>query len=114
MGIQLKIRSGGHDYDGISYVSDEKFIILDMFNLRLIDVNIKKETAWVQAGATLAELYCRIWEKSTVHGFPAGVCPTVGVGGHLSGGRYGNMLRKFGLSIDNVIDEQIVDVNGRI
>lgn len=107
MGIQLKIRSGGHDYDGISYVSDEKFIILEMFNLRLIDVNIEKETAWVQAGATLGELYYRIWEKSTVHGFPAGVCPTVGVGGHLSGGGYRNMLRKFGLSIDNVIDAHV-------
>lgn len=95
-------------------MSDEKFIILDMFNLRLIDVNIEKETARVQAGATLGELYYRIWEKSTVHGFPAGVCPTVGVGGHLSGGGYRNMLSKFGLSIDNVIDVQIVDVNGRI
>ncbi|KAL8113348.1 hypothetical protein AgCh_020609 [Apium graveolens] len=114
MGIQLKIRSGGHDYDGISYVSDTTFIVLDMFNIRNIDVNIDTETAVVEAGATLGELYYRIWEKSDVHGFPAGVCPTVGVGGHLSGGGYGNMLRKFGLSVDNVIDARIVDVNGRI
>ncbi|KAL1829492.1 hypothetical protein ACET3Z_007904 [Daucus carota] len=114
MGIQLKIRSGGHDYDGISYVSDTTFIILDLFNMRKIDVNIDTETAVVEAGATLGELYYRIWEKSDVHGFPAGVCPTVGVGGHLSGGGYGNMLRKFGLSVDNVIDARIVDVNGKI
>ncbi|KAK1375656.1 Berberine bridge enzyme [Heracleum sosnowskyi] len=114
MGIQLKIRSGGHDYDGISYVSDTTFIVLDMFNIRKIDVNINTETAVVEAGATLGELYYRIWEKSDVHGFPAGVCPTVGVGGHLSGGGYGNMLRKYGLSVDNVVDARIVDVNGRI
>ncbi|KAA8531468.1 hypothetical protein F0562_006179 [Nyssa sinensis] len=112
--VQLKIRSGGHDYDGISYVSDVPFIILDMFNLKTITVDIQTETAWVQAGATLGELYYRIWEKSRVHGFPAGVCPTVGVGGHLSGGGYGTMLRKYGLSVDNVLDAQIVDVKGQI
>ena len=72
-----------------------------MFNLRSIDVNIGDETAGVQAGATLGELYYRIWEKSRVHGFPAGICPTVGVGGHLSGGGYGNMLQKYRLSVDH-------------
>ena len=85
-----------------------------MFNLRSINVNIRDETAWVQAGATLGELYYRIWEKSRVHGFPAGVCPTLGVGGHLSGGGYGNMLRKYGLSVDHIVDAQIVNVNGSI
>ncbi|XP_059638412.1 berberine bridge enzyme-like 21 [Cornus florida] len=114
IGIQLKIRSGGHDYDGISYVSDNPFVILDMFNLRSIDIDIKQETAWVQAGAIFGELYYRIWEKSKTHGFPASVCPTVGIGGHISGGGYGNMLRKYGLSVDNVVDARIVDVRGRI
>ncbi|XP_027345474.1 berberine bridge enzyme-like 21 [Abrus precatorius] len=114
IGIQLKIRSGGHDYEGISYVSDQPFIILDMFQFRNISVDIQNEVVVVQAGATLGEVYYRIWEKSKVHGFPAGVCPTVGVGGHLSGGGYGNMLRKHGLSVDHVIDAKIVDANGRI
>ncbi|KAK4440249.1 Berberine bridge enzyme-like 21 [Sesamum alatum] len=114
LGIQLKIRSGGHDYEGISYVSDTTFVILDMFNFRSIDVNMEDETAWVQSGALLGELYYRIWEKSKVHGFPAGVCPTVGVGGHISGAGYGNMLRKYGLTVDHVIDAQIVDSNGKV
>ncbi|KVI05412.1 Berberine/berberine-like protein [Cynara cardunculus var. scolymus] len=115
IGVQIKIRSGGHDYEGISYVSSEPdFIILDMFNFRSIDVNIADESAVVGAGAQLGELFYRISEKSKVHGFPAGVCPTVGVGGHLSGGGYGTMLRKYGLSVDHVTDARIVDVNGRI
>nr|QHW03916.1 berberine bridge enzyme-like protein 27 [Populus davidiana x Populus alba var. pyramidalis] len=114
VGYQLKIRSGGHDYDGISYVSDMPFFVLDMFNLRSIEVNVNDESATVQAGATLGELYYKIWESSKVHGFPAGICPTVGVGGHLSGAGYGNMVRKYGLSVDHVVDAEIVDVNGKL
>ncbi|KAJ9705876.1 hypothetical protein PVL29_003805 [Vitis rotundifolia] len=98
IGIQLRIRSGGHDYDGLSYLSDVPFFILDMFNLRSISVNINDKTAWVQAGATLGELYYIIWEKSKVHGFPAGICPTLGVGGHFN----------------HAVDAQIVNVNGSI
>ncbi|XP_061339381.1 berberine bridge enzyme-like 8 [Gastrolobium bilobum] len=112
--LEMRIRSGGHDYDGLSYVSEAPFIILDMFMLRSVLVNLEDETVWVDSGATIGELFYRIAEKSKIHGFPAGVCPTVGVGGHFSGGGYGNLMRRFGLSVDNVLDAQIVDANGRI
>ncbi|CAH9107274.1 unnamed protein product [Cuscuta europaea] len=117
-GIEMRIRSGGHDYEGVSYVSYAKtFMILDMFNLRSVDVTIDQKgagSAWVKAGAYLGELYYRISEKSRVHGFPAGVCPTVAVGGHLSGAGYGNMLRQYGVSVDHVVDARIVNANGEI
>ncbi|TYH47590.1 hypothetical protein ES332_D10G008000v1 [Gossypium tomentosum] len=113
-GFQLRIRSGGHDYEGLSYISDVPFVILDMFNLKSIDIDMKTETAWVQAGATTGELYYSIAQKSDVHGFPSGVCTTLGIGGHFSGGGYGFLMRKYGLSIDNVIDAQLIDANGRI
>jgi len=113
-GLQVRIRSGGHDYEGLSYVSEVPFVILDMFNLRSIDVDIANETAWVQAGATLGEIYYNIANNSNVHAFPAGVCPTVGAGGHISGGGYGTLMRKYGLAVDNIIDAKVVDVNGNI
>ncbi|CAA7014242.1 unnamed protein product [Microthlaspi erraticum] len=50
-------------------------------------------------------------EKSNVLGFPAGLCTTLGVGGHFSGGGYGNLMRKYGLSVDNVVGSGIVDSN---
>ncbi|KAG6696359.1 berberine bridge enzyme-like 8 [Carya illinoinensis] len=113
-GLEVRIRSGGHDYDGLSYVSDSPFIIIDMFNLRSISVDMEDGSAWVESGATLGELYYRIAEKSKIHGFPAGVCPTVAAGGHFSGGGYGNMMRKYGLSVDNVVDAKVVDAKGRV
>ncbi|KAL3632347.1 hypothetical protein CASFOL_025331 [Castilleja foliolosa] len=113
--IQLKIRSGGHDYEGLSYVSNhKKFVVLDTFNFRSINVSVEDKTAWVQSGAMLGELYYRISEKSNLLGFPAGVCPTVGIGGHISGAGYGNMIRKYGLTVDHVVDAKIVDANGRV
>ncbi|CBI31003.3 hypothetical protein VitviT2T_015532 [Vitis vinifera] len=112
--LELKTRSGGHDYEGQSYVSNNPFVILDLFNLRSITFDDATETAWVQAGATLGELYHAIAEKSKTLAFPAGVCLTLGTGGHFSGGGYGNLMRKYGLSVDNIVDAHLVDVGGRI
>ncbi|XAR50783.1 Tetrahydroberberine oxidase [Bertholletia excelsa] len=114
LGLQLRIRSGGHDYEGISYVSDVPFIILDMFNLRSISIDTRTQTGWVQSGATLGEFYYKIASTNRLLGFAGGVCPTVAIGGHISGGGYGNMLRKYGLAVDNVVDAQIVDANGQV
>ncbi|KAK9091525.1 hypothetical protein Sjap_024702 [Stephania japonica] len=113
-GLQIKIRSGGHDFEGLSYISYVPFVILDMFNLKSISIDVEGQTAWVQAGATLGELYYRIAERTPILGFPAGICPTVGVGGHFSGGGYGYLLRKYGLAADNIVDAQIVNVEGKI
>ncbi|KAL1366331.1 hypothetical protein HN51_014172 [Arachis hypogaea] len=112
--LQVRVRSGGHDYEGLSYVSNVPFIIIDLFNLRSITINMEDETAWVQSGATLGELYYAIANRSKVHGFPAGSCATIGIGGHLSGGGFGTIFRKYGLAADNVIDAQIINVNGTI
>ncbi|TQD86651.1 hypothetical protein C1H46_027777 [Malus baccata] len=99
VGIQIRTRSGGHDYEGLSYVSKSPFIIIDLFNLRSIDIDIKKERAWVESGATLGELYYAIAQKSKLYGFPAGICPTIGVGGHISGGGHGGGGSNFGVIV---------------
>ncbi|XVE84641.1 hypothetical protein DITRI_Ditri17bG0029000 [Diplodiscus trichospermus] len=113
-GLQIRTRSGGHDYEGLSYVSQVPFVIVDMVNLRSVDIDVENKVAWVQSGAVLGELYYNIANRSNTLAFPAGICHTVGIGGYLSGGGYGLLFRKYGLATDNVIDAQLVDVNGRV
>ncbi|CAF2070213.1 unnamed protein product [Brassica oleracea var. botrytis] len=114
LGVQVRTLSGGHDYEGLSYLSLSPFIILNLVNLRSITINLTEETAWIQSGATLGELYYKIAKTSKVHAFAAGTCPSVGVGGHFSGGGLGAMMRKHGLASDSVVDARLMDVNGRI
>ncbi|KAE8733937.1 FAD-binding Berberine family protein [Hibiscus syriacus] len=115
LGLQLRFRSGGHDFEGLSYTTAYKvpFVVIDLVNLRSVQVNVEKATAWVESGATIGELYYEIARRSRTLAFPAGVGHTVGLGGHLSGGGEGLLLRKFGLAADNVIDARLVDVDGR-
>ncbi|CAI0545726.1 unnamed protein product [Linum tenue] len=117
LNINLRIRSGGHDYEGLSYASktESSFLILDLSKLRAVyDIDITSKTAWAQAGATIGEAYYRIAEKSRTHGFPAGLYSSLGVGGHITGGAYGGMMRKYGLGADNVVDALIVDASGKL
>ncbi|XP_031378709.1 berberine bridge enzyme-like 26 [Punica granatum] len=116
LNVHIRVRSGGHDYEAVSYVSqiETPFIVIDLVRLRGIDVDIPRKTAWVQAGATDGEVYYKIAERSKVHGFPMGVCTTIGIGGHITGGGIGSMMRKFGIAADNVLDARIVDSKGRI
>ncbi|KAL5563513.1 hypothetical protein UlMin_033260 [Ulmus minor] len=115
-GLHLRVRSGGHDFEGLSFRSETQtpFFLIDLVNLRLINVNIKDETVWVQTGATNGEVYYKISQKSKVHAVPMGTCTSLGIGGHITGGAYGSMLRKHGLAADNAVDALIVDAQGRI
>ncbi|KAE8725953.1 FAD-binding Berberine family protein [Hibiscus syriacus] len=85
-----------------------------MFNLRSVDIDVEKKVAWVQSGAIQGEFYYELAKMSRTLAFPAGICHTVGIGGYLSGGGYGSLLRKYGIADDNVIDAVIIDVKGRI
>ncbi|KAI9127029.1 hypothetical protein K1719_001588 [Acacia pycnantha] len=77
--IHMRVRSGGHDYEGLSIVSliEKLFMIIDLAKLHAIQVDIANNTVWVEVGDTLGEVYYKISKKSPVHAFPAGVYPSV-------------------------------------
>lgn len=114
--FEIRIRCGGHSYEGTSSVATDgsPFVIIDMMNLDKISVDLGSEFAWVEGGATLGQIYYAIAESSGVHGFSAGSCPTVGSGGHIAGGGFGLLSRKYGVAADNVVDVLLVDAEGQL
>ncbi|KAL8033829.1 hypothetical protein ABFX02_13G181800 [Erythranthe guttata] len=115
LGLQIRVRSGGHDYEGLSSTSrNNPFVVVDLRNLRTVTISADEKTAWVQVGATLGQLYHTLAQKSRTLAFTAGVCPTVGVGGHFSGGGYGMMSRKHAIAADNVVDARVMNADGKI
>ncbi|KAL4589077.1 hypothetical protein LXL04_001979 [Taraxacum kok-saghyz] len=113
-GYELRMRSGGHDFEGISYSANVPFVMIDFINMGAVDVDVESSTAWVQAGAALGAVYYAISQKTDTLYFPAGLCPTVNIGGYLGGAGYGNLLRKYGTGGDHVVDVHFIDVNGNI
>ncbi|KAK9091520.1 hypothetical protein Sjap_024697 [Stephania japonica] len=113
-GLQMRVRSGGHDYEGLSYVSHVPFVIVDLINFRSVNVDLEGGTAWIEAGITIGEAFYRIAQKSPTLAIPAALCPTVGAGGQFSGGGYGSLMRKYGLAGDNIVDARLVNAKGEI
>ncbi|TYI38358.1 hypothetical protein ES332_A02G021300v1 [Gossypium tomentosum] len=113
-GLQIRTRSGGHDYEGLSYVSHVPFVVIDLVHFKSVEVDVKNEEVWVESGAIVGEVYYRINERSTNLTFPGAHGYTVGIGGFISGGGDGLLSRKYGLATDNVIDAQFVDASGRV
>ncbi|KAK9081658.1 hypothetical protein Syun_031672 [Stephania yunnanensis] len=94
----IRLRSGGHSYEGLSQTAQTPFVIIDLMNLNRVEIDLESETAWVESGATLGEIYYAISQASDELGFSADSSPTVGSGGHISGGGFGMMSRKYGLA----------------
>nr|GMD23178.1 reticuline oxidase-like [Ipomoea batatas] len=110
---EVRVRCGGHSYEGTSTVAGrEPFVIIDMAKLDGVSVDVDAGTAWVEGGATLGQTYHAISAASAAHGFSAGSCPTVGAGGHIAGGGFGLLSRKYGLAADNVLDAVLITADG--
>ena len=109
-GSSLAVKSGGHSATGAS-VSDGG-VTIDLGDMRAIEVDPAGRTAWVEAGATAAEVTAAVDAHDLVIGF--GDTGSVGVGGITTGGGVGYMVRKYGLTIDNLIGAEIVTADGEV
>jgi FAD/FMN-containing dehydrogenase len=109
-GPELAIRSGGHSTAGHS-VSDGG-IVLDLGAMRSLDLDVEGRTAWAQTGLTAGEYTT----AAAAHGLATGFGDTasVGIGGITLGGGMGFLVRKHGLTIDDLLAAEVVTADGRL
>ncbi len=107
-GLLVAVRGGGHSYPGYS-VCDGGMVI-DLSLMKRIHVDPETRTGRVQAGVLLGELD----RETQAFGFavPAGFVSHTGVAGLTLGGGIGFTMRKFGLTIDNLLSVDLITAQG--
>ena len=107
-GVDLAIRSGGHSVARHSLVDGG--IVLDLRALKGLDIDAANRTAWAQSGLTAGEYTTAAAEFGLATGF--GDTGTVGIGGITLGGGIGFLVRKFGMTIDDLLAAEVVTADG--
>jgi hypothetical protein len=109
-GMELAVRSGGHSGAGHS-VSDDG-IVLDLKDMHALEIDPKARTAWAETGLTAAAYTL----AADAHGLATGFGDTgsVGIGGITLGGGVGYLVRKHGLTIDDLLAADIVTADGQL
>jgi FAD binding domain/Berberine and berberine like len=104
------VRSGGHSQLGHSVCDDG--IVIDLSGLKQVDINLGHAVARAQTGLRAGELdaITQAFGLATT----LGQCPSVGIGGLTTGGGFGWLTARHGLSCDNVVSAQVVTADGRI
>ncbi|MFT3890970.1 MAG: FAD-binding oxidoreductase [Anaerolineales bacterium] len=109
-GVELAIRSGGHSVVGFS--TTDGGIVLDLSDIKGLQIDAKNQTAWAETGLTAAEFTNAVGEHGLAVGF--GDTGSVGIGGITLGGGVGYLVRKYGLTIDSLMAAEIVTADGQL
>lgn len=108
--LKIRIRSGGHNYEG--YSTGNGVVVIDISKMNNANINYEENTVTVQGGIKNTQLYNYI--SNLGYPFPGGTCPTVGVSGYALGGGWGYSARKFGLGCDSLIEIEMVNYKGKV
>jgi hypothetical protein len=108
--LLVAVRGGGHNVGGRA-LCDEGMVI-DLSRMKGILVDAKNHTARVQAGATLGD----VDRETHLYGLavPTGVVSATGIAGLTLGGGVGWLVRKYGLTCDNLLSCDIVTAEGKL
>ncbi len=109
-GLPLAVRGGGHSFPGLSVCDGG--VVLDMGALTAVEVDPEAKTAKAQAGTLLGQLDV----ATQAHGLaaPAGIVTHTGLAGLTLGGGIGWLMRKFGLTIDQLRSVEMVTAEGEV
>jgi len=106
--LPIAIRGGGHNGPGLGSVDNG--VVLDLSAMRGVRVDPAARTARVAAGCTQGDV------DHATHAFglatPAGIISTTGIAGLTLSGGHGYLSRKYGLTIDNLLEADVVLADG--
>jgi len=106
--LDVAIRSGGHNGAGLASCDDG--MVIDLSEMNEIKVDAKAQTVRVQSGCTWGDVDAATHEfgLATV----SGIIASTGVGGLTLGGGHGYLTRKYGLTIDNLLEADVILADG--
>lgn len=103
-GMPLAVRAGGHSTVGYGTADDA--IVLDLSGLGDVEIDAASGTAWVGAGVTAGVLTAAAHPAG--YAVPFGDAGSVGVAGITLGGGIGWLVRKYGLTIDSLLEAEVI------
>ena len=106
--LLLAVRGGGHNGAGLGVVDDG--VVLDLSALKTIEVDAGARTVRVGGGCTWGEVDAATHEAGLA--VPSGIISSTGVGGLTLGGGIGYLSRNHGLTIDNLLEADVVLADG--
>jgi len=109
-GLPLAVRSGGHSVAG--HCVADGGIVLDLSEMRDLQIDVEGRTAWAEAGLTAGEYTTATGAHGLATGF--GDTGSVGIGGLTLGGGVGYLVRKYGLTIDDLLAAEVVIADGQM
>src|SRR5438094_1418653 len=107
-GVDVAVRSGGHSFPGLSVADDA--LVVDLGPMKGIRVDPETRTARAQAGVLLGELDRETQQFGMA--VPAGIVTHTGLAGLTLGGGIGWIMRKYGLTIDQLLSVDMVTADG--
>ena len=109
-GLLVAVRGGGHNIAGSA--TCDGGLMIDLSQMKSVRVDRMVSRAWVEPGATLADVDKETQAFGLV--LPTGINSTTGIAGLTLGGGFGWTTRKFGLTLDNLMSVDVVTADGEL
>src|SRR5919197_954001 len=109
-GLEVAVRGGGHSFPGLSVADDA--LLIDLAPMKGIRVDPSARKARAQAGVLLGELDRETQQFGLA--VPAGIVTHTGLAGLTLGGGIGWLMRKYGLTIDQLLAVDVVTADGEL